>query len=426
MHVGFAPVFMNTSGAMSDLDCFKHELALADLAEPLGFDSIWQPEHHFSGYEMTPNVLQFLTYMAGRTKTIRKTQITSVRLGINPLGPEKGPPTWPDSPTILPDRVAPGKSLVLGGRTLARIFASKRFAKRAKLLRKEKEMATSSNLAHRAKSAAGRLRQSMKMLAGEIKAVFEPVVDRDVVDNLNIAIDFLQGVVEHPEFSARSARLVSLLAGSTKHTTEDSGNITIPPLRKRVRPTAPTTLTKSKKRRDRRLRSSERRRQQSEQARAARPVVIAKRWFSRMAATSSRMRLLFGDRQSGFQGGRGTVVSRLRRGTSRFAPVSVSQRDSSVIPNWALLSGLDCPPDVRWHAVWDCLQNSPDASWVPRSVRNKYPEAEYLGIPDLLLRMKGRRKMPRPGATEGQWLTWMYELCDRISHSSKTDPSDPP
>ncbi len=46
MHEGFAPVFMNTSGAMSDLDCFKHELALADLAEPLGFDSIWQPEHH--------------------------------------------------------------------------------------------------------------------------------------------------------------------------------------------------------------------------------------------------------------------------------------------------------------------------------------------------------------------------------------------
>src|SRR5258708_39556499 len=71
MHVGFAPVFMNTSGAMSDLDCFKHELALADLAEPLGFDSIWQPEHHFSGYEMSPNVVQFLTYMAGRAKTVR-------------------------------------------------------------------------------------------------------------------------------------------------------------------------------------------------------------------------------------------------------------------------------------------------------------------------------------------------------------------
>src|SRR5258707_15564232 len=85
MHVGFSPVFMNTSGAMSDLDCFKHELALADLAEPLGFDSIWQPEHHFSGYEMTPNVLQFLTYMAGRTKTGRLRPMVVALPRHNPL-----------------------------------------------------------------------------------------------------------------------------------------------------------------------------------------------------------------------------------------------------------------------------------------------------------------------------------------------------
>jgi len=71
MHTGYAPIFMNTTGNLSDAECFERELALADLAEPLGFDSIWQPEHHFSDYEMTPNVLQFLTYMAGRTKTVR-------------------------------------------------------------------------------------------------------------------------------------------------------------------------------------------------------------------------------------------------------------------------------------------------------------------------------------------------------------------
>src|SRR5260370_1554233 len=79
MHVGFSPVFMNTSGAMSDLECFKHELALADLAEPLGFDSIWQPEHHFSGYEMTPNVLQFLTSMGGPSK---KERLGSMAVGM--------------------------------------------------------------------------------------------------------------------------------------------------------------------------------------------------------------------------------------------------------------------------------------------------------------------------------------------------------
>ena len=42
MRAGFSPVFMNTSVAMSDLECFRHELRLCDLAEPLGFDSIWQ------------------------------------------------------------------------------------------------------------------------------------------------------------------------------------------------------------------------------------------------------------------------------------------------------------------------------------------------------------------------------------------------
>lgn len=71
MHVGFGPIFQNTTGTMSDYECYQRELALCDLAEPLGFESIWEPEHHFTDYEMTPNVLQFLTYMAGRTKTVK-------------------------------------------------------------------------------------------------------------------------------------------------------------------------------------------------------------------------------------------------------------------------------------------------------------------------------------------------------------------
>jgi alkanesulfonate monooxygenase SsuD/methylene tetrahydromethanopterin reductase-like flavin-dependent oxidoreductase (luciferase family) len=47
---------------------YRHELRLADLAEPLGFQSIWGVEHHFTDYTMCPDVLQFLTYMAGRTE----------------------------------------------------------------------------------------------------------------------------------------------------------------------------------------------------------------------------------------------------------------------------------------------------------------------------------------------------------------------
>ena len=45
-------------------------LALGDLAEPLGFDGIWAPEHQGTPYGMTPNPLQTLTYFAGRTERI--------------------------------------------------------------------------------------------------------------------------------------------------------------------------------------------------------------------------------------------------------------------------------------------------------------------------------------------------------------------
>ena len=70
MHVGLASVFQNPHKARTDLDVYTNELRLADLAEPLGFESIWGVEHHFTDYTMCPDVLQFLTYMAGRTQQI--------------------------------------------------------------------------------------------------------------------------------------------------------------------------------------------------------------------------------------------------------------------------------------------------------------------------------------------------------------------
>ncbi len=70
MHVGFSAFFQNLSGDQSDREVYRHELGMADLAEPLGFDSIWAAEHHFTQYTMCPNVAQFLTYMAGRTQRV--------------------------------------------------------------------------------------------------------------------------------------------------------------------------------------------------------------------------------------------------------------------------------------------------------------------------------------------------------------------
>ena len=68
MHVGMAAVFQNPDRRRRDLEVYQGELRLADLAEPLGFQSIWGVEHHFTDYTMCPDVLQFLSYMAGRTE----------------------------------------------------------------------------------------------------------------------------------------------------------------------------------------------------------------------------------------------------------------------------------------------------------------------------------------------------------------------
>ena len=56
--------------ATPDYEFVQRALALADLAEPLGFDGIWAPEHQGTPYGMTPNPIQTLTYFAGRTKRI--------------------------------------------------------------------------------------------------------------------------------------------------------------------------------------------------------------------------------------------------------------------------------------------------------------------------------------------------------------------
>ena len=44
--------------------------ALGDLAEPLGFDGIWAPEHRGTPYGMTPNPIQALMYFAARTERV--------------------------------------------------------------------------------------------------------------------------------------------------------------------------------------------------------------------------------------------------------------------------------------------------------------------------------------------------------------------
>jgi alkanesulfonate monooxygenase SsuD/methylene tetrahydromethanopterin reductase-like flavin-dependent oxidoreductase (luciferase family) len=61
---------MLTKAGLSDAAVLAEHMALGDLAEPLGFDSLFALEHHFTGYAMSPAPTQLLSYYAGRTKRI--------------------------------------------------------------------------------------------------------------------------------------------------------------------------------------------------------------------------------------------------------------------------------------------------------------------------------------------------------------------
>src|SRR3984885_1136537 len=78
MHVGMSVVFQNTNKQLSDRQVYVNELRLAEQAEPLGFESIWSVEHHFTNYTMCPDVMQFLTYMAGRTTKVKLGSMVAV------------------------------------------------------------------------------------------------------------------------------------------------------------------------------------------------------------------------------------------------------------------------------------------------------------------------------------------------------------
>ena len=80
-----AAIFQGFGGSLSDHEVFEADLALADLAEPLGYQSIWGVEHHFTSYAMCPDILQFLTYMAGRTKTVKLGSMVAVLPWHDPL-----------------------------------------------------------------------------------------------------------------------------------------------------------------------------------------------------------------------------------------------------------------------------------------------------------------------------------------------------
>lgn len=70
MHVGYAAFFQNPNRHISDKEMYDAEMKMALLAEPLGFESVWTTEHHFTDYLCSPDVFSFLSYIAGATKNV--------------------------------------------------------------------------------------------------------------------------------------------------------------------------------------------------------------------------------------------------------------------------------------------------------------------------------------------------------------------
>jgi alkanesulfonate monooxygenase SsuD/methylene tetrahydromethanopterin reductase-like flavin-dependent oxidoreductase (luciferase family) len=112
VHVGYGSFFQNLGRARSDRDVWRFETELADRAEPLGYDSVFTVEHHFGDYTMSPNPLQFLSWVAGRTTRVKLGSMVCVL-------PWHDPIRLAEEAAVL-DHLSDGR-LVLGiGRGLAR------------------------------------------------------------------------------------------------------------------------------------------------------------------------------------------------------------------------------------------------------------------------------------------------------------------
>ena len=112
MHVGLSTGFANHS-QVDDVRFIKEELAQCVLADELGFDSIWITEHHFSDYSIAPNPLQYLTWLAGKTRHVRLgTQVVVV--------PWHDPVRLAEEIAVL-DHVSDGRAIIGFGRGLARM-----------------------------------------------------------------------------------------------------------------------------------------------------------------------------------------------------------------------------------------------------------------------------------------------------------------
>lgn len=112
MQIGMLLIFQNYEKQLSDADAWSRDLALADLAEPLGYEILSCVEHHFFDYSTSSSNIQLLTYWAARTKRIK------LMTGVVIL-PWNDPRRVMEQMSVL-DHLSGGRALFGIGRGLAR------------------------------------------------------------------------------------------------------------------------------------------------------------------------------------------------------------------------------------------------------------------------------------------------------------------
>jgi alkanesulfonate monooxygenase SsuD/methylene tetrahydromethanopterin reductase-like flavin-dependent oxidoreductase (luciferase family) len=109
-------IFQNPDGVGGDpgrdAGVYELEYGMADRAEALGFDSLWGVEHHFNGYAVCPDPLNFLTYFAGRTQHLRLGTMVVVM-------PWRDPVRVAEDTSVL-DHISGGRNILGLGRGVAK------------------------------------------------------------------------------------------------------------------------------------------------------------------------------------------------------------------------------------------------------------------------------------------------------------------
>jgi alkanesulfonate monooxygenase SsuD/methylene tetrahydromethanopterin reductase-like flavin-dependent oxidoreductase (luciferase family) len=112
MQIGVLSIFQNYRDEQDDSDVMRGEMQLALLAEELGYDSYWATEHHFFGYSMCPDNLQWLSGVASATRRIK--------LGTGAVIMPWNDPYRVAAKVALLDQQSGGRALLGFGRGLSR------------------------------------------------------------------------------------------------------------------------------------------------------------------------------------------------------------------------------------------------------------------------------------------------------------------